>query len=181
MQLRKIIVILSIIWNICNATCRMTIDGVWIGEYICRHLIHIILDYRQYSAISELHILQFTVTHAIGSPVFSSRILATDLSQSHCNFKSHVKSFCHSLITFFPFLQLPIPKTRLSSSRLLSTTVVKSVPSSDCALYKPSARTPRKTQFSIVNDACLRVRYLAMDVLLLHTYASRECVHRVVA
>jgi hypothetical protein len=36
-------------------------------------------DYRQYSAIVDLHTLQFTVTHALGLSVFTSRILATDL------------------------------------------------------------------------------------------------------
>jgi hypothetical protein len=48
----------------------------------------------------------FTVhrcTHTLGFSVFTSRILATNLSQSHCQFKSHVKSSCHSLI---PFLSL---------------------------------------------------------------------------
>jgi hypothetical protein len=32
-----------------------------------------------YSAIADLHTLQFTVTHALGYSVFTSRILATDL------------------------------------------------------------------------------------------------------
>jgi hypothetical protein len=31
-----------------------------------------------YSAIADLHTLQFTVTHALGFSVFTSRILATD-------------------------------------------------------------------------------------------------------
>jgi hypothetical protein len=35
-------------------------------------------DYRQYSAIADLHTLQFAVTHALGFSVFTSRILATD-------------------------------------------------------------------------------------------------------
>jgi hypothetical protein len=34
-------------------------------------------DYRQYSAIADLHTLQFTVAQALG--FFISRILATDL------------------------------------------------------------------------------------------------------
>jgi hypothetical protein len=72
------------------------------------HLIHLhssglqaILRYR-YST----HIFQFTLSHALefSQSVFASRILATDLSQSHCNFKLHVKSSCHSLISFLPFL-----------------------------------------------------------------------------
>jgi hypothetical protein len=52
-----------------------------------------------YSAIAILHTLQFTVTHTLGFAVFTSPILATDLSQSH--FKSHMKSSTHSLIPFF--------------------------------------------------------------------------------
>jgi hypothetical protein len=54
-----------------------------------------------YSAIALLHTFQFTITHAPRFSVFTSRILGTDLSQSHCNFKSHKKSL-HSLIQFFP-------------------------------------------------------------------------------
>jgi hypothetical protein len=41
---------------------------------------------RSYSAISDLHNLQFTVTHALGFPVFTSRILVTELRQSHCEY-----------------------------------------------------------------------------------------------
>jgi hypothetical protein len=53
-------------------------------------------NYRQYSAI------QFTVTHALRFSVFTSRILATDSSRSHCSHKSHMKSSFHSLIPFLP-------------------------------------------------------------------------------
>jgi hypothetical protein len=35
-----------------------------------------------YSAIANLHILLFTVAHALGFSVFTSRILATHLQQS---------------------------------------------------------------------------------------------------
>jgi hypothetical protein len=76
--------------------------------------IHTTPDYRQYSAIAILHIFQFTVTHALGFSVFISRILATDLSQSHCNFKSHMKTSLHSLIHVLIFLlnhfRLPPPE-----------------------------------------------------------------------
>jgi hypothetical protein len=34
---------------------------------------------------------------------------------------------------------------------------------------------------SIVKEACLLVRYLALDVLLFHAYAPQECVYRVAA
>jgi hypothetical protein len=38
------------------------------------------LNYNQYSVIADLHTFQFTVTHALGSSVFTSLILATDLN-----------------------------------------------------------------------------------------------------
>jgi hypothetical protein len=65
-----------------------------------------------YSAIADLHISQFTVTHVLGFSVLISRILATELSQSHGHFKSHMKSYAI-------ILQLPIPKTGLNSIPLL--------------------------------------------------------------
>jgi hypothetical protein len=39
----------------------------------------IALNYNQYGAITDLHNLQFTVTHALGFSVFTSRTLATEL------------------------------------------------------------------------------------------------------
>jgi hypothetical protein len=68
----------------------------------CTLYIHTTRDYRQCSAIAILHTFHFTVTHALGFSVVTSRILATDLSQSHCNFKSHMKSSLRSLIPFLP-------------------------------------------------------------------------------
>jgi hypothetical protein len=68
-----------------------------------------------YSAIADLHTLQFTVTHALGFSIFISRILATDLQPSHCKFKSHMKSSLHSLIHFLPLL---LNHRRLPSSEL---------------------------------------------------------------
>jgi hypothetical protein len=38
------------------------------------------LNYNQYSAIADLHTFQFTVSHALGFSVFTSRLLATDLN-----------------------------------------------------------------------------------------------------
>jgi hypothetical protein len=38
------------------------------------------LNYNLYSAIADLHNLQFTVAHALGFSVSSSRLLATDLN-----------------------------------------------------------------------------------------------------
>jgi hypothetical protein len=43
------------------------------------------LNHNQYSAIADLHNLQFTVTHALGFSVFSSRTLVTEIKLSHCD------------------------------------------------------------------------------------------------
>jgi hypothetical protein len=59
-----------------------------------------------YSAVAILHTVQFTVAHALGLSVFTSPILATDLSRSHCHFKSRMKSFLHSLIHFFSWKEI---------------------------------------------------------------------------
>jgi hypothetical protein len=59
------------------------------------------LDYRRYNANAILYTFQFTVTHALGFWVFTSRILAMDISQSHCKCKSHMKSL-RSLIPLLP-------------------------------------------------------------------------------
>jgi hypothetical protein len=68
----------------------------WMIGFINTLYIHTTWDYMHYSAIAILHTLQFTVPHAVGFSAFTSHILATGLSQSHCNFKSHVKSPSHS-------------------------------------------------------------------------------------
>jgi hypothetical protein len=60
-----------------------------------------------YSAIAILH--------ALGFSVLTSRILATDLSQSHCNFKSRIKC---SLLRLIPFLPSLLNHVRLPSSEL---------------------------------------------------------------
>jgi hypothetical protein len=70
-----------------------------------------------------LQTFQLTITHSLGFSVFTSHILATDLSESHCNFKSHLKFSLHRLISFVSFLlnhRLPSPEL----DPILSTTVV---------------------------------------------------------
>jgi hypothetical protein len=63
---------------------------------------------------------QFTIPHALGFSVLTIRLLITDLSQSTCNFNSHMKSSCHSPNYFFDIiLQLEILKTQLDYSRTL--------------------------------------------------------------
>jgi hypothetical protein len=60
-----------------------------------------------YSATAGLNTLQFTVTHALRFSVFTSRILATDLSQCHCNFKTHMSLLSQS--NFFLVISSPSP------------------------------------------------------------------------
>jgi hypothetical protein len=43
-------------------------------------LVTVSLNYNYYSAISDLHNLQFTVAHALGFSVSTTRLLATDLT-----------------------------------------------------------------------------------------------------
>jgi DNA-binding transcriptional MerR regulator len=50
----------------------------WMVGFIA--LIHRTGNYRQYSAMADLHTLQFTVTQALGFSVLSIRILATDFN-----------------------------------------------------------------------------------------------------
>jgi hypothetical protein len=133
-----------------------------LSDWIYWHLIHTARDYRQYSAIANLHTLQFAVTRALRFSVFTSRIMATVLYQSHCHFKSQMKSSFHSLTHFLPLIcsyqfwrldsiqflcsQAHISagwrlETRLDLTRLLFSTL--------CCwtlLYNHFARTTQKTE-----------------------------------
>jgi hypothetical protein len=103
--------------------------------------IHTIWDCRQYSAIAILHTFQFTAAHALGFPAFTSSILATDLSQSQCNFKLHMKSSLHRLIPFLQFLQLPVP--RLHSTTLDYWCILRCTSSTTSLRLPCSFITPR--------------------------------------
>jgi hypothetical protein len=91
-------------------------QGFGLNDWIyCTLYIHTVRDYGSYSAIAILHALQFTVARALGFSVFTSRILATDLSQSHYKLNSHMKSSLHHVI---PFLRLLLSHLRLPSPEL---------------------------------------------------------------
>jgi hypothetical protein len=61
-------------------TCRGDYRrGFGLDVWISWQLIHSIRNYRQYSAIADLHTLQLTVAHALGFSVFSIRIPPKDL------------------------------------------------------------------------------------------------------
>jgi hypothetical protein len=59
----------------------VTIDWVldWMIGFIVPYTFTQVGTTGNYSAIAHLHTFQFTVTHALGFSVFSSRNLATDL------------------------------------------------------------------------------------------------------
>jgi hypothetical protein len=68
----------------------------------------------KYSAIADLHTLQFTVTNTPGFSVFTSRILATDFMTVSVSHKITHEIFSQPNSFLAINLQLPIPKTRLS-------------------------------------------------------------------
>jgi hypothetical protein len=98
------------------------------------------------------------------------RCIRTNILSLHKSYPGNGSQYnlfsCH-------FLQLPIPKTRLSLIPLLFyiSSDFLTVPS-----YKSSARTPRKTLSSVVKNACLLVRYLAIDILLLNACVAGMCL-----
>jgi hypothetical protein len=55
--------------------------------------ITISLKHTYYSAIADLHNLQFTVIHALGFSVFTSRLLATDLKTETSNLNHYEVSY----------------------------------------------------------------------------------------
>jgi hypothetical protein len=67
----------------------------------------------------------------------------------------------------------PLEVFWLPNALRCTPSILSTVPS-----YNSSARTPRKTPSSLVNNACLLVRYIAMNILLLLTVQLRECVYR---
>jgi hypothetical protein len=72
------------------------LDEVWIE---CLDLLHLhtqLVTTINYSAIVNLHILQFTLTHTLVFSVFTSRILATDFNTvliPHVKFSRHRLTF----------------------------------------------------------------------------------------
>jgi hypothetical protein len=127
------------------------------------------------------HTSQSTVTHVLGFSGFTSRILATDLSQTQCNFKSHMKTFLHSLI---PFLSL-LCNWQLNSNPLLPSSYPGRLTSRNStrldydfsnefffitSLYGPR----RRHNLSIIVKACLQRSCTATEFTrLLPAYSLR--------
>jgi hypothetical protein len=145
----------------------------------CTKYILTFRNYRQHRSVAILHTSQFTVIHALGFSAFTSRILATDISQPPCNFKSHVKSSCHILITFLPFLQLLSTALVYSSTLLLLLLLLskskshydwRSVSQSvSQSVSKSWCRAPSRT-----HDQIFSCYYLTVTVLFLWGALSDE-------
>jgi hypothetical protein len=117
-----------------------------------------------YSAIAFPHNFQFTVANAIGFSVFTRH--------PGNGFITTLDYCCIPPATLFLLLYTP---SRLKVKVTLRLTVsLLAVPS-----YNSSVRTPRKTP--IVKNACLLVRYLSIDILLLRVLVLRESVYRPIA
>jgi hypothetical protein len=144
-------------------------------------LIGFIAPYTKYSEQRQLqrlrysHTLQLTVTQALKFSVFTNRILATDLQQSHCHFKSHMKSSSHGLIPFLP-LFCNCQFRRLDSIPLLPVTYPGRLASWNSTLHSmlllpaseiffiTTLQSRRKHSPSVVGKACLEHRCIAMDL-----------------
>jgi hypothetical protein len=111
--------------------------GVWLIDGFLDRMIVYIAPYTftqfrttgQDSAIAIVYTSQFTVAHALGFSVFTSRILATGSSQSHCKFKS------------LNHLKLPSPE--LDPILILAAWYTR---------YIASGRNPQKTPSYIVKE-----------------------------
>jgi hypothetical protein len=135
--------------------------------------IHTTRDYRQYSDIAYLHTFQFTAAHALGFSIITSRILRGVFSSQSDPFLAII-------------LQLPIPKTGLTSIPLLLTGWPPEVRLFTlchycsicgrvfCVLLLHLGTDPTENTAYVVNEACLPRRCLATDVLLSRVLAFVE-------
>jgi hypothetical protein len=97
----------------------------FIAPYTFTHSGEQVIQRHRYSTHFPVH--RYTRTRL---SVFTSRILATDLSQSHSNFITHEVFLSQSN----SFLANAAVANSEDSTRLLSTAVLYTVSSSDCAL-----------------------------------------------
>jgi hypothetical protein len=61
--------------------------------------LQVLLIILKYSAIADLHNLQFTVAHALGLSAFTSRLLATDFN-TETSASNHYEVFLSSIILY---------------------------------------------------------------------------------
>jgi hypothetical protein len=140
--------------------------------------------FSRYLWIADLHTLQFTVTHAIGFSVFTSRILTTDFITVSLSLQIIHEVFFAPPNSFLAIIvQLSIQKTQLNSIPLLPSPHPGRLASRNStqffstelffitSLYGPR----RKHSLSSVRMICLQRRCIA-------TYSLPwGCFYRVVA
>jgi hypothetical protein len=157
------------------------------------HLIHSQLETTGNTAILLIYTLWISVAPTLGFSVFTSRILTTDLYQSHYNFKSHMKSSLYSLIIFLPlfcdcqFRRLDSIKFLCSEAHVLAgwrlETQLTQFFSTELFFTTILNRPCRKHSLFVVGKACLQSRCITTEIipLLLAYWLPRECVYRTVA
>jgi hypothetical protein len=116
--------------------------GLGLDDWIYWHLGHTTTQLQAIQHYADPRTSRVTVVHAVGFSLLTSCIPATDLSQSHCNFKSHVKCSFHFFTIIFD--------CNLQNSNHFSA------PNSLC--YIASSQTLRKTPSSVVAYSCTHVR-----------------------
>jgi hypothetical protein len=146
-----------------------TIDRFGLDDWIYWYVIH--------SHKSGLQVIQRyrRLTHFTAHRCIRTRILSLHKPYPGNGFITISLSF---QITHEVFLAQPnsfLAISSQSSSTAISRTRTNSIYVRS-SLYS-LARTPRKTPFSIINDACLLVRYLAIKVLLLCACVLHECTY----
>jgi hypothetical protein len=86
-------IVIMVLWNMAQFSLIIMCRGICVTNIqVLDQMIGFIgtsviisVNYNQYSAIADLHNLQFTVTHALGFSVFSSCVLVMELKESHCD------------------------------------------------------------------------------------------------
>jgi hypothetical protein len=175
----------TILSRVCGGVCVTSRKGFRLDELIYWHRIYTTRDYRQYSAITELHNLQFTVTYALGFSVFISRILATDsiiislsLQISHELFFAQPNSFLAIILPTANSIQFLCSQAHIPAGWRLETRLFSAELFFIATLHGPR----REHNLFIIGKACLHRRCIAAEVtrLWLAYSLQRECVYRVV-
>jgi hypothetical protein len=130
----------------------------WVIGFIDTLFTHTTRDYRQYSPVSILHTLQFTVAQALVFSAFTSRILATDFITVSLSHQITYEVFFSQSNSFLAIiLQLPTHFYSSAPKLIFWQAVVSKLDSSllcysawsrllTVSFYNPSARTTQKMQ-----------------------------------